>query len=116
VLDINVASPVGHTFFGSPKDGRGSSQPDRSARPDLPIPYPERPKGGEQLFNYAYEPPKGVPTSNGNPIEHDFEVTDIRAVREQSPFTLKKHGFKLVNFPAGRAVADWAGEAQVNFA
>ena len=43
-----------------------------------------------------------------------FGVTDIRVVREQVPLTLKKHGFKLVNFAAGRAVADWADEAQVN--
>ena len=88
-----------------------------SVSPDVlhaPIPYLERPKNGEQLYNYAYEPPKGVPVSNGNPIEHDFGVTDIRAVREQVPFTLKENGFKLVNFSAGRAVADWADEVQVN--
>ncbi len=88
-----------------------------SVSPDVlhaPIPYLERPKNGEQLYNYAYEPPKGVPVNNGNPIEHDFGVTDIRAVREQVPFTLKENGFKLVNFSAGRAVADWADEVQVN--
>lgn len=89
----------------------------KSVSPDVlhaPIPYLECPKNGEQLYNYAYEPPEGVPVSNGNPIEHDFGVKDIRVVREQVPLTLKKHGFKLVNFAAGRAVADWADEAQVN--
>ena len=79
----------------------------------IPVPYLERPGDGEELYNYAYKPPEGVPMSNGKPVEHNFTVTDIRSVRSQNPFTLGKHGFKLVNFPAGRGISDWTDEIQV---
>ena len=78
-----------------------------------PIPYLERPVGGEELYNYAYEPPKGVPVSNGKAIDHSVSICDIRSVRDKTPFTLQKQGFKLVDFPAGRSVTDWADELQV---
>lgn len=79
----------------------------------IPVPYLERPEKGEELFNYAYKPPEGIPVSNGKPANHDFAVTDIRSVRSQSPFTLNKHGFKLVDFRAGRGVSDWTDEPLV---
>ena len=79
----------------------------------IPVPYLERPEKGEELYNYAYKPPEGVPVSNGKPADHEFAVTDIRSTRSRSPFTLKKHGFKLVDFPAGRGVSDWTDESLV---
>ena len=78
-----------------------------------PVPYLERPAEGEELFNYAYEPPKGVPRSNGTPVDHTVSITDIRAARDETPFTFEKQGFKLVDFPAGRKVTDWTDELQV---
>ena len=79
-----------------------------------PIPYLERPAVGEELFNYAFKPPEGVPMSNGKTIDHIVSISDIRAARDRAPFTLKNQGFKLVNFPAGKGVSDWTDELQVD--
>lgn len=81
----------------------------------IAVPYLERPGDGEELYNYAYKPPEGVPMSNGKPVEHNFAVTDIRSIRSHNPFTLGKHGFKLVNFPAGHGISDWTDEVLVSF-